>query len=318
MTADGYEGADNFKPTMNHANDTPYAYAMLTRDPYHIKSVQAIADYWDASTGLPTDGVAWGQQNNDGSSWQGFNEVRGQAWKVRDLAQAVLATPDDPPSWLLPKSEFAFCLEQHRTAYLYRFDNPWNPEFQAWNTLLDAIAGDNYLRNSGGIAFYQEDYMLLALARALVANPEWIDVAEKLLAPRIAMLKDGGWCSSIMTMYGNPGYWAKAPVTNGRATGPLFTSWQEAWSDPETGWLKTLSTQYPTPPLDPCPGHIVYPGGTSFISYNCNFYAAISALKQLGVCDQIPGFTDLCDYVCGEMRQQFASGTKPAWRQCAT
>jgi hypothetical protein len=316
LTANGYEGADGFNPTMNHANNTPYVYALLTRDPYHIKSVQAIADYWDAGTGLPYDGIAWGKQNNDGTSWAGFNEIRGQAWKVRDLAQAVLVTPLDAPSWLLPKAEFAYCLEQHRLAYLYRYDNPWNPTFQAWNTMLNSLAGDNYLRNNGSHAFYQEDYMLLALARALVAEPAWLDVANKLLSPRIAMLKDGGWCSAIMTMYGNPGYWAKGPVTGGKATGALFVSWREAWTDPGTGWLKQLSGQYPTPPLDPCPEHIVYPGG-NYVSYNCTFYAAVAALKQLGMCGEIGGFDDLAEYVCSEMRGKFSAGTKPAWRQCA-
>lgn len=318
LTADGYEGADNFRPTMNHACNAPYAYAVLTRDPYHIKSVQAIASYWDAGTGLPTDGEAWGKQNNDGTNWAGYNETRAQAWKVRDLAQAVLATPADAPSWLLPAAEFRFCLDQHRIAYMYRYDNPWCPEFQAWNTIHNSIAGDNYLRNSGGIAFYQEDYLLLAMARALVVDAAWMDVAHKLLEPRIAMVNGGDWCKAIVTMYGNPGYWAQGPITNGRATGPHFTSWEEAWNDPDTGWLKTLSTQYPTPPLDPCPGHIVFPGNDAFESYNCNFYAAVGALRQLGMCGGIEGFDDMACYVRDEMRAKFASGTTPVWKQCAS
>jgi hypothetical protein len=127
--------------------DVPYSAAVLTRDPFHIETLQTFANYWDSSYNLPSSTVnnAIGQVSgvtyaryNSGSAPAGITpvgvnswnwpteETRGQAWKVRDLAQATLATPASTPSWLVPQSNFADCLHQLHDAYMYRINNPWD------------------------------------------------------------------------------------------------------------------------------------------------------------------------------------------------
>jgi hypothetical protein len=293
----------------------PYAYAVLTRDPYHIESVQAVADYWDLSYGLPTDGTAWGKLNQDGSNWINV-EVRGQAWKIRDLAQAILVTPAVAPSYLIPQAEFKFCLDQHHIAYQYRYANPWTP-FINFAPFFNSLCGNAYLRANGGLAMYQEDYMLWALNRVLVADPTWIDMATKWLTPRIEMgTGTHGWCHSAVTMYGNPGYWAQGPISGGQAMGALFSNWGDAWSNPVTGWVHFIPQTPPSPNLNPCPGNLQVAGNTW--GYHGNLFAAICGLKQLGVCNNIPGFTALYSYFTSGMRAKWLGyqAQQPAWRQC--
>jgi hypothetical protein len=178
------------------------------------------------------------------------------------------------------------------------------------------LQGQYNTQRQQGCVMYWEDYLLWAMRRALVAAPEWIDFTRWLLGGRIALGSGtSGWCKSIVTWYGAVGqYWAKPPYATPAGqgdtfgTGGFYANYSEAWTYMQPSFPGAAS-------LVPCPGTLVFPGG-NYGSYNCNHFAALNGLKQLGICDSIPGFLDYHTYVANSVRSNIQNRqTQPCWKQ---
>jgi hypothetical protein len=258
------EGIDSISLDMNHTPNGGFLSFMLTGDPYHLRSVQAKAQWQRAAQQwtIGNTGVEWCTKN-------GFAIVssRCQAWFLRDIAEAVIATPKEVPCWFNNREDFQYTLTEIRAAYCYRWDNPVNTGGPATN-MIEVHAGFSV----GGHSYYH-DYLSLACVRALIADPafsEWVDRAIKNMTDRF----DGasGWCTSI------PGWY----------TGLDFracTNWANAFSVLMAHPAYTGRQASGVEGLTGCPPEfIIQQNGTNWNAFGTLvwLYAAMTRLKQIG------------------------------------
>jgi hypothetical protein len=426
-----YEAVDGLKPVATHMVNVPYAAAILTRDPFLIETVQAVANFWDGAYNLPSSttnnainqgtGTAYAQIDanpggyftnltsityNSGTglatatlpnyipakspagvnipsyvgstatmvvanavpaayngtytvtfattgtftytpstvpagnattpgrwqvparatgSYSAYNwpteETRGQAWKVRDLSQAVLATPSSVPQWLMPQSDFADCLHQLYTAYMYRVNNPWN-SVSANFPFFFCLQGQFPSTQLDATTYYWEDYMLWAMSRAIVANAEWVNFAAFIASARINMgVGTGGWCNSIVTAYGGNAQSVSGPpyaIVGGEilAVGSYPTTWGDAWNIQGPMFQNISGNNVPPSSVYPtCPGTLIISNGNW--DYNGNHHAALCALKQLSSLNAVSGFVNYYNYFVPSYRTLVQNYNPTlSWKHC--
>lgn len=81
----------------SHQPALAYLPLLLTGDPYHLETLQCQANFAFLET--PRN---W----NEGQVWQcpGTGQTRSMAWNIRTIGSALAMTPEEVPSWLLPKA----------------------------------------------------------------------------------------------------------------------------------------------------------------------------------------------------------------------
>lgn len=255
------EGADGISIDANHTPNGGFLTFMLTGDPYHLRAVQAKAQ-WTRSVQpwtLGYTGVEWVTRNG---FWIGSS--RQQAWFLRDIAEAVIATPDEVPSWLNPREDFAFTLAQILEGYTYRWDHPAYPGAATTN-FIDCAANQ-----ISGSMF--NDYFNLALVRALVADPNWssfVDRVTKNIRDRFD--PTSGWCNTIASWY------------DGIDFRPC-TTWEACFEAMKAHGYYSRVQNNGEPGLTSCFETLEFRDGQEWNTPGTSgwLYAAMTRLKQLG------------------------------------
>ena len=142
-----------------HQPSLGYLPFLLTGDPYYLEELQFQASWtmtaYNGSYGINGPGILWPVQ------------TRGYAWGLRNLIQAVIATPESVPSWLLPRSYWRRKLENNRKFFDANFMDSYNPTIRALH-LAGAIEYD------GNLPFWQQDFLQSSLELAVRAGlTEW-------------------------------------------------------------------------------------------------------------------------------------------------
>lgn len=283
-----------------HFPTPSYVPYLLTRDPYHLESVQAEAGY----CGQPVRGTL------------NVMSVRAIAWMHRSIAQAVLATPNDVtgpwegatvrlgPSWLLPRSSFQWALESFRLnneQFLMR-----SPDAAIQNMRVYALYD-----TPGDVTLWQEDYFLWAQARTVRADPAFAPFVRWLVGQHIARLTAGsGWCPYIPTTY-----WTCLDMDRDKTGHNRCPDWAAGWALNSTWQSQIDGGNY----LAHCPAslaaHDTAPNTSS--DYLTTMRAALCAVRQQEVVNDVAGFTDAVDFFVAELDPLVLSGDRfTCWNRC--
>jgi hypothetical protein len=187
-----------------HSPAAYYLPFMLTGDPYFLEQQQGELAYHFAE--IP----------RNPSTVVGSEQVRGIAWSLRTLLNTADATPDDVPSWLLPKSIFADELERQRGLLQARQGDGW--VYRNFAHLIDSYGRWQH-------AWWQHDYATAIAAWASLLHPEWAQQRDWMvegIAGRNS--PTSGWCHGYPT-----NYWTNTTNRNDYYPEGSFTDWAAAW-----------------------------------------------------------------------------------------
>lgn len=207
-------------PYMHDASHQPaFAYLpyLVTGDHYYLEELQFWA-MWNTFMSNPG-------YREHGKGLLKPDQVRGQAWSLRTLAEAAYITPDADPL----KTHFRHFLDANLEWYNANYTN--NPSANKLGALTHGYAiGYN---SSTGLAPWMDDFFTAAVGHAAElgfeqARPllEW-----KVQFP-IARMKGQGACWITGAMY--------ALKVRDSATSPLYTSIAEAWRASHTDAFNQL------------------------------------------------------------------------------
>lgn len=144
-----------------HCPSLSYLAFLLTGDPYYLEELQFQASWWFCaaySSVYSAAGASMGVSTN--------TQVRGRAWTLRDLVHACAATPDNVPSWLLPRAYLRTKLANNLVFFTgLTIDNP-DPRCQAFHTV--AVSG-----TPPQITMWESQYLITTFALAARLFPEW-------------------------------------------------------------------------------------------------------------------------------------------------
>ena len=177
---------------------------LLTGDPYYLEYQQGECMYHICESPRSPTTIPAGEQ------------VRGYAWMLRTLLNTVDATPDDVPSWLLPKQLFADELERIRGLFRARQDDGW--VYRNWSHVVDSYGRWQH-------AWWQHDYVTAIAAWASLLHPEWAQQRDYMvegIAGRYS--PTSGWCSGYPT-----NYWTNTTNRNDYYPDGSFVDWAAAW-----------------------------------------------------------------------------------------
>jgi hypothetical protein len=188
-----------------HSPACYYVPFLLTGDPYFLEYQQGECMYHICESPRSPTTIPAGEQ------------VRGYAWMLRTLLNTVDATPDDVPSWLLPKQLFVDELERIRGLFRARQDDGW--VYRNWSHVVDSYGRWQH-------AWWQHDYVTAIAAWASLLHDSWAQQRDYMvegIAGRNS--PTSGWCHGYPTSY-----WTNTTNRNDYYPEGSFTSWLEAWS----------------------------------------------------------------------------------------
>jgi hypothetical protein len=194
------------KPGLDSAHSPSCYYVpfLLTGDPYFLEYHQGALMYHYME--IP---------RNPGTV-VGSEQVRGVAWSLRMLLNAADATPDEVPSWLLPKSLFVDDLERQRQLLQTRQGDGW--AYRNWAHLIDSYGRWEH-------AWWQHDYATAIAAWASMLHPTWAQQRDYMVEGIAGRNSDtSGWCPGYPTSY-----WTRTTTKADWYPEGSFTSWAEAW-----------------------------------------------------------------------------------------
>jgi hypothetical protein len=245
----------------SHTPGAAYLPYLLTGDPYYLEALQALATY-----SICCDAYARIHEKLPGLVTTG--QTRGFAWCMRFLFQAGAVTPDNAPSWLLPRSYWRKAIVDNRT-YMQRFmDSParLHKVFRTF-TRSDMLAG------------WQNSFVTFILAWGVeLGYGEWRDALQWFAEGQIAQA-DGksGWDRRYPTPY----YWH--PLKTWRQHIPL-TLVPDTSLDGETcaDWADAFAFylaegKIPQPPVT---GNAIIERSPDYL---LNMQAALRYAKRVGV-----------------------------------
>jgi hypothetical protein len=217
-----------------HMPACSYLPFLLTGDPYHLENLQRQAAF-----------IVMENPSAPVRSY-GLAQPRAAGWSGRTLAQAAKVSPDNPPSWLLPRSTFVKAIDQWADVYVKpETVGNTNPERAALHLVSEGFqdAGDG--RGSVLIQPYQEDLCHGGWSWLALLHPDstWPEIVHWQCQQTIARC-DGqsGWSCEYPTNY-------QAQVVP-QAGAPAFGSWSEAWPPNAVAWGTTpddCATEVPVP-----------------------------------------------------------------------
>jgi hypothetical protein len=190
----------------SHQPDFSFVPYMLTGDYYHLEELQFWAMYNLIQFNPYYRDFSKGLVKND--------QVRGQAWGMRTLAEAAYITPDKDPM----KTQFAGYLNNNLDWYVANYPNSGTANALGVLTNGYAVVYNNNL----GLAPWQDDFFTSAIGRVAELG---YDKARPILQWKskfpVARMLDPGFC----WIYG------AAYSLNVRATGdgPLYTTLAEVY-----------------------------------------------------------------------------------------
>lgn len=145
-----------------HQPDLFFLPYMLTSDPYYLEGLQFQATY----------GLGQGNPNyREGShGLVDRAQTRGYAWQLRTLLHAGAATPDDCPSWLLPKDYWRRLALRNAASFEECFVNNHREDVQLFRWAV--TFGDIRLGGAQGIAPWEEEFLAFVLGWAVYSGME--------------------------------------------------------------------------------------------------------------------------------------------------
>ena len=147
------------RPERAHYPSLAFVPFLLTGDPYYLEEVQFTAQshLLNYNTSL---------RNRD-QGVLGSEQTRGYAWGMRSLFQAALATPDEVPSWLLPRSYFSRIIANNLAMFTARQMEDTSDPLKANCHFAIDVSLDH-------IAPWQQDFLTAVLGWAVRAGfTEW-------------------------------------------------------------------------------------------------------------------------------------------------
>jgi len=195
-----------YKPGLDtaHSPSCYYVPFLLTGDPYFLEYHQGALMYHFMEIPRNPQTVV------------GSEQVRGVAWSLRYLLNAADATPDEVPSWLLPKSIFVDELERQRTLLEARQSDGW--VYRDWSHIIDSFGRWQH-------AWWQHDYATAIAAWASLLHPEWAQQRDYMVQGIEGRNSDtSGWCPGYPTSY-----WTNTTSKNDWYPEGSFTDWAAAW-----------------------------------------------------------------------------------------
>jgi hypothetical protein len=197
-----------------HQPACSYLPLLLTGDPYYLENLQRQAVFIIIENpSAPVRGYGVGQP-------------RAAGWSARTLASAAKVSPQDPPSWLLPKSLFLKAINDWADNHFYP-ETVANPS-DVRQILHLACAG--YSNNGTPdptltwFQFYQEDICLGGLSWLALLHPDtkWPEIVKWHSEQTMARLDpQSGWSLNCPT-----GYFIKGTDTSWPDT---YDTWGLAW-----------------------------------------------------------------------------------------
>lgn len=243
------EISDNFVPGTGiyldsaHQPAVSYLPFLLTGDPYHLENLQRQAVFIimeNPSAPVRSYGVL---------------QPRATGWSARTLAAVTRVSPENPPSWLLPRSIFHQALKDWAANFVYN------------ETVLngDPIADVLHLASrsfAGGedntYSWYQpwqEDICSGGWGWIALLHPDmaqWREIVDWKARNAIARLdENSGWSCPYASSYV-----AKAAVTD---LSDVYTSWSDAWAGNAPFLGDPRPAEY-SPDYPPFSGDMDYPG----------------------------------------------------------
>ncbi len=263
-------GFTPWAPETAHQPSLVYVPYMVTGDQYYLEELQFWAD-WNLGA------VAIGLRHHAEGIVVAQEQLRGQAWSLRSLAEAAAITPDRDPM----KPYFTGKLANNIKFALDRYAQRSNP-----------VGLDVVFMPDDHFAPWQLDFMTLTVAQiAQFGYPgaeTWLNWLAQLAVGRFNN-EANGYCR----MNG------PAPVMRMRNVqgGPLFTSWREV-STATFPNEKTCPTVFP---------EYAYDGST--LGYVVNAMATMAVLSDFKATDARSTYDWL-----NERERRVAFGTDPTWR----
>lgn len=249
--------ATPISPDVAHQPALAFLPFLLTGDPYHLETLQFQSTF-------NTLFFLWQRRLDTG-------QVRGQAWSLRTLAQNARVTPDQVPSWLLPRRVWTTLLDRQRDEMLRRFVRNPEPPRAVFRT-TDQNFGDRATGPLGAgtyIAPWQGEFDVFILGWLVsMGFKDWEPVYRWALGSTIART-DGrsGWVRA----YGTPYVMALRADRNA----PWARSWSEAWA------LNAAKQNWKAAD----PDH--WQGTPTYLNYS---WAVLSQARRLGVAEAGPCF----------------------------
>lgn len=108
-----FQTVKSIRPEMAHYPACNYVPFLATGDPYLLEELH------DGTTFQVINGNPGYRQLDKGLLRE--DQTRGYAWGLRDVAGAYLATPENTPPWMLPKSYWKRILDNNRDHFMERW-----------------------------------------------------------------------------------------------------------------------------------------------------------------------------------------------------
>lgn len=213
-------GADCSTPNVHDASHQPnlvYLPYLVTGDYYYLEELQ----FWGMWNSY-MDNPAYRQY---GKALLKADQVRGQAWALRSLAEAAYISPDADPL----KAHFTSFVDSNLDWYNAEYTN--NPAANKLGVLVNGYAIVYY--NGTGIAPWQDDFFTSAVGHAAELG---FEKAKPLLAWKskfpIARMTALGTCWVDGAIYGL--------AVRATPTSPLFATMAEAYKSSHTAEFNDL------------------------------------------------------------------------------
>jgi hypothetical protein len=206
-----------------------YLPFLLTGDPYHLENLQRQ--------------VSFIIMENSSAPVRGYDVIQPRAagWSARTLAQCAKVSPDDPPTWLLPKRIYLDAIHRWVNDFFYdeTVGNSDNHRSVLHLVSSGYAVGDDGTATS--VQGYQEDIAHGGLAWFALLHPgtNWDDVVHWHAQQTMARLDpDSGWSLSVPAPY----FMKVLPSEGAQA----YASWGECW-DGNTQFFGPYSDTVPVP-----------------------------------------------------------------------
>ena len=171
-----------------HMPSITYVPFLLTGDPYYLEANQF-----------------WANQNmlsQPGNSSRISPVGRYFAWPMRHVYECFLATPDNVPSWLLPKSYWKHWVDMCRGLINDRMNDNSDPYYYIFHTIPDYGQSNTADPSRSGDHVWQQNMLELVVSWIATTQDDWINQAEWLIQNGIARASStSGWCRARPSPY---------------------------------------------------------------------------------------------------------------------
>ncbi|MCZ2250021.1 MAG: hypothetical protein LC111_14780 [Bacteroidia bacterium] len=218
----GGDCASAFSPDTAHAPSFVYLPYLLTGDRYYLEELQFWANYHMLQSNPWYRGTDKGLVRS--------NQVRGQAWSLRALADAAAFTPDADPLKSYFVKRVGYNLEDYGEQYLNG-----GQQQNALGAILDHAI---IYRDGRGLAAWQDDFFTSAVGHLVELG---FDDAKPLLTYKSTM--------PVGRMVGDGFCWITASsyefIVRDSSTAPLYTTFAEVYTHSAMPEILGLSCNSP-------------------------------------------------------------------------